>query len=487
MRIDLPDIAATERLAEDVALILRKGDLVALSGDLGAGKTSFARALIRAFLDDLSVEVPSPTFTLVQTYDGARASIAHFDLYRLSSGDELDEIGLDDALDNGIVLVEWPDRAGTRLPEDRLELSFAIAGEGRSVNIAGSGRLLQRFRRSRDIRAFLDRAGRKGAARRYLQGDASTRAYERIRDGREDVLMDWPPRAAAAAGADSRIAWRATDVRPFIAVDTALREAGFSAPAIHAADIGHGLLLLEDLGSTGVVEGDAPVADRYMAAMDVLAEIHMQTRPRALPLPDGAVHALPDYRREAFEAEVALFHEWYIPHATGRPANEEERRSFELVWEPLHARLEGAEKSWALLDVHSPNLLWLPDRKGLQRVGLLDFQDAHIGPSAYDVVSLAEDARVTVPPELEKALLAHYLALRRADPGFDEAGFREAYVILGAQRITRILGVFARLANRDGKPGYLRHIPRLRAYLADLLADPVLSGLALWYEKHRLP
>jgi aminoglycoside/choline kinase family phosphotransferase len=138
--------------------------------------------------------------------------------------------------------------------------------------------------------------------------------------------------------------------------------------------------------------------------------------------------------------------------------------------------------------VHSPNLLWLPDRKGLQRVGLLDFQDAHIGPSAYDVVSLAEDARVTVPAELEQALLDHYVALRRAaDPRFDEPAFREAYVILGAQRITRILGVFARLANRDGKPGYLRHIPRLRAYLAGLLADPVLSGLALWYEKHRLP
>jgi aminoglycoside/choline kinase family phosphotransferase len=245
---------------------------------------------------------------------------------------------------------------------------------------------------------------------------------------------------------------------------------------------------MEDLGSLGVAADEAPVADRYHAAIEVLAAIHAQPRPCDLPLPDGTVHALPPYRSEALAAELALFPDWYIPHSAGRPATDEERRSFDAAWAPHFLRLDRAEKSWVLLDVHSPNLLWLPGRDGLKRVGLLDFQDSHIGPSAYDVASLAQDARVTVPPELERALVAHYVELRRAsDPGFDEAAFREAYVILAAQRATKILGVFARLADRDGRPAYLRHIPRLRAYLAGVLADPVLSGLSVWYEKHRLP
>ncbi len=489
MLIDLPDIAATERLAEDVALILGRGDLVALSGDLGAGKTSFARALIRAFLDDPDVEVPSPTFTLVQTYEGGRAPIAHFDLYRLSSEDELDEIGLDDALDTGIVLVEWPDRAGARLPAARLDLTFEIAGDGRTVTVGGAGRLVERFHRSRDIRAFLDAAGLIGAERRHLQSDASTRAYERVRSGGGDrVLMDWPPRPQAPDSGDKRTAYRAADVRPFIAVGNALRDAGLSAPAIHAADIGRGFLLMEDLGAEGVVADDAPIAGRYRAAIEVLAAIHARPRATELKLPDGTVHVLQPYRTEALAAELALFTDWYIPHIRQRPATEDERRSFDAAWAPLLARLEQAEKSWVLLDVHSPNLLWLPERSGLQRVGLLDFQDTLIGPAAYDVASLAEDARVTVSPGLEADLLAHYVAVRRRDdPGFDAARFREAYVILAAQRATKVLGVFARLSDRDGRPAYLRHIPRLRDYLARCLADPVLSELAVWYEKHRFP
>jgi tRNA threonylcarbamoyl adenosine modification protein YjeE len=489
MLIDLPDIAATERLAEDVALILKAGDLVALSGDLGAGKTSFARVLIRAFLDDAGAEVPSPTFTLVQTYDAGRTPIAHFDLYRLSSGDELDEIGLDDALDGGIVLVEWPERAAARLPADRLDLGFAMAGDGRTVTAGGSDRLMQRLARSRDIRAFLDRAGMAGARRRFLQGDASTRAYERIGgDGRGAVLMDWPLRPKAPDTGDKRAAYRATDIRPFIAMDEALRDAGLSAPAIHAADVGRGFLLMEDLGGAGVVDGEAPIADRYRVAIEVLAAIHARPRAAELPLPDGTTHVLPPYRSEALGAELALFTDWYFARAMGRAATAEERRAFDEAWAPLLARLDRAERSWVLLDYHSPNLLWLPDRDGVRRIGVLDFQDTHLGPGAYDVASLAQDARVTVPPDLARDLLAHYIALRRAaDPAFDEAGFREACVILAAQRASKILGIFARLADRDGRPAYLRHIPRLRTYLAACLADPVLSGLALWYERHRLP
>lgn len=486
--IDLEDESATRHLAEDVAAILAPGDVLALSGGLGAGKTTFARALLRAFFDDPQLEVPSPTFTLVQTYGGGRFEIAHFDFYRLAAAEELDEIGFDDAIAEGAVLVEWPERAATRLPEHRLDLTFAIAGTGRTVAVAGEGSLLARFQRSRRIRSFLDGANWSGAARRHLQGDASTRRYERIRAaGRKAVLMDWPPMSAELPGGSRRATYRATDVRPFIAVDAALREAGFSAPELYATDPGAGLLVMEDLGSEGVVADDGPIVERYRTAIAVLAEIHEHPRPADLPIPDGSHHRLPVYRAEMLADELELFLEWYFPQAAGGPVAPEGRVAFEAAWASLLGRLAGAETSWVLLDYHSPNLIWLPDREGIRRIGILDFQDAMIGPTAYDVASLAQDARVTIPTEVERALVDHYLALRRTvQPGFDAEGFLEAYAVLAVQRAMRILGVFARLAERAGRPAYLRHIPRVRGYLARGLEHPVLSGLRVWYEKHRL-
>jgi tRNA threonylcarbamoyl adenosine modification protein YjeE len=485
--IDLPDETATAILAEDVAVLLARGDVVALSGGLGAGKTAFARALLRAVADDPSLDVPSPTFTLVQTYSTGRLPVAHFDLYRLSAAEELDEIGFEDAVSEGAVLIEWPERAQSRMPAERLALHFEIAGSGRTVVASGQGALLGRFRRSRAIRAFLERAGWAGATRRFLQGDASTRAYERIRKlQRKAVLMDWPPPRGAATG-DPRAMYRARDVRPFMAVDIALREAGLSAPELYAADTDSGFLLMEDIGSEGIVAGERPIPERYRLAIAALAEIHRHSRAAELALPDGALHRLPDFSTEVLAAELELFPDWYIPHLTGKSPSAAEREEFSGTWAPLLARLEAAETSWTLLDVHSPNLLWLPDRQGVRRIGFLDFQDAMIGPAAYDVASLAEDARITVPPDLERDLVDYYLGLRRkADPGFDGNAFVEAYAILAAQRATRILGVFARLADRDGKTGYLRHIPRVREYLAQTLAHPVLSSLSVWYEKSRL-
>ena len=135
-----------------------------------------------------------------------------------------------------------------------------------------------------------------------------------------------------------------------------------------------------------------------------------------------------------------------------------------------------------LRDYHSPNLLWLPERDGLARIGVLDFQDALIGPAAYDVASLLQDARVGVPEAMEVTLLSRYVRARRGDdPEFDAAGFSVVYATLAAQRATKILGIFARLDQRDGKPQYLRHMPRLWNYLRRSLAHPALASLQAWY------
>jgi tRNA threonylcarbamoyl adenosine modification protein YjeE len=484
LTIDLPDESATASLAEDVAARLRPGDVIALHGGLGAGKTSFGRALIRAVADDPALEVPSPTFTLVQTYP-ARVAIAHFDLYRLADAGELDEIGFEDAVAEGAVLVEWPERAGDRLPADRLDVELEIAGSGRRATLRANGAWTSRLARSRAVRAFLDGAGWKGAARRHLQGDASTRVYERVASaGRHAVLMDWAP-PVADAPRDPRAGHRARDVRAFVAVDEALRGLGLSAPEVLAADREAGFLLLEEFPRDWIYDGNGdPMPERYLESAAVLARIHVEPRPSILPLPDGASHSLPLYGDAAFAVEAEFLPDWYVPHVTGQPISPEGRAEFVAVWADLIRRLHRVEKNWVLLDYHSPNIHWLAERQGLARVGIIDFQDMMVGPSAYDVASLAQDARITVHPALETAVKQAYLTHRlRADPAFETGDFEEAYAILTAHRASKILGVFARLA-AHGRPLYLKHMPRLREYLGRSLAHPVLKGYALWYQRH---
>lgn len=491
--VDLEDEAATVGLAEDLAAILRVGDTLALVGDLGAGKSTLARALLRAVADDAELEVPSPTFTLVQTYD-LRLPLAHFDLYRLSGPDELDEIGFDDLTRERAVLVEWPDRAAERLPEDALIVALDAGASplARRVRLLGPAAVwADRLHRTLAIRAFLTQSEWPGAARRHLQGDASSRSYERVRlGGATAVLMNHPPepddaggRARMAARAGAKLA---EGPRPFLAFAHGLAAVGVSVPRVLAFDLHDGYMLLEDLGSEFCVAGTPPrpIRERWIAAVELLADLHHRTLPTTLPDGDGGRYEIPAYDHANFEAEVSVFLDWGLPHLLGRPATAAERATFLALWRPLFDEILAGPRTWCLRDYHSPNLLWLADRVGLARVGVLDFQDTILGHPAYDVASLAQDARVDVSAALEAETVAAYLAARRRrDPAFDEAGFRRAYVVLAAQRNTRILGVFARLKARDGKPHYLAHLPRLWGYLDRVLDEPVLRPLKLWYEE----
>jgi tRNA threonylcarbamoyl adenosine modification protein YjeE len=481
--IDLPDEGATALLAEDVAACLMPGDVVALSGGLGAGKTTFARALIRALADDPALEVPSPTFTLVQTYATPHLTVSHFDLYRVTDPAELDEIGFADAAAEGAVLVEWPERAGGRIPDDALTIALAIAGSGRTATIAAGGSWQNRLQRTLATRGILDRAGWARASRRFLQGDASTRTYERVRVGqRTAILMDWPAKGMLPAG-DIRARFRARDARAFVAVDAALRAIGLSAPEIFAADLDAGFVLMEDFGTEGVLRGNAPDPERYAVAIDLLAHIHAAPRPLELPLPDGKVRRLPPLGADALTAEVGMFADWYVPHVLGGPLTDDARGDLMAIWAALTERLAGVEQNWVLFDMQSPNLFWLPGREGIARIGLIDFQDMFIGPAAYDVASLCQDARVMIPPSLESALRAEYVARRKsANPAFDAEAFSAAYAIASVARNFKNLGAFARLA-AHGRPAYLQHVPRLRAYLDRSLAHAVLSPLRLWYDR----
>ncbi|MRG54692.1 tRNA (adenosine(37)-N6)-threonylcarbamoyltransferase complex ATPase subunit type 1 TsaE [Phyllobacterium sp. SYP-B3895] len=489
--VQLATTEDTERFGQDLALALRKGDLVALSGDLGAGKSTLARGLIRTIAADNDYEVPSPTFTLVQSYPELRLPVSHVDLYRLSAAEEVDELGLEEALEDGVVLVEWPERAAGALPRENLHIELTHVGEGREVRIDGDAAALARVERSLAIRAFLASSGFAKAERRYLLGDASARSYETIaNDGQSPlILMNSPYNPGGPILRDGKtymeIAHLSQSVTAFVAIDKLLQANGFSVPEIHAADLDAGFLITENLGSEGILDAEGlPVLARYEAAVRLLARLHQFSWPQDIEAADGYAHHIHRFDRDAMMIEVELLSEWYVPRMRDATLPQELKQDYVAKWDEVFSQLKDAEQSLLLRDVHAPNILWRADRKGMERVGLIDFQDAMIGPSAYDVASLVLDARVTISPELQDHLLLAYLAERRAaDPKFDEANFRKAFAIMAAQRNAKILGIFVRLDERDGKPAYLKHLPRIHAYFIRALQHEALAPIRNWCEK----
>ena len=301
------------------------------------------------------------------------------------------------------------------------------------------------------IATFLGRAGWGGARRVALAGDASQRRYERLdRDGASAVLMDAPPD-------------RGEDVHPFLAVADLLSSWDLSAPTILAHDRGAGLLLLEDLGDglyARVIAAD-PAAEvpLYEAAVDLLAALHRHAPPPASR-----------YGTDEMTRAARLAYEWYLGGAGGN--GDVERFATEV-----HAALiREMPRAGALVlrDFHAENLVWLPDRVGVARVGLLDFQDAAAGHPAYDLASLVTDVRRVVRPELRAEMEARYADATGRDP----ERLRAEVALLSVQRNLRILGTFARLAIRDGKMRYLDFLPRVWDLLESDLAHPIAAGIA---------
>jgi hypothetical protein len=495
LTVALPDEQATQRLAIDIANTIEPGDVVTLSGDLGAGKTTLARTLIRYLGGDPEIEVPSPTFTLMQTYDLPQFALVHADFFRLSSPAELAELGFDDLPERTVVLVEWPERAGDWLPADRLDITLTLTPklklEFRYARVTGHGSFGPRVDRLAATRQFIAESGYSEAARTRLQGDASTRIYERLVLGDKHViLMNAPRRADGPPVRDgkaySALAHLADGVAPFVALANGLRQFGFSAPAVYQADVTQGLLIIEDLGDERVVSGEppAPMIERYEVAVDMLLALHGQRLLDILPVAPNVEHRLPRYDLEAFLIEAELLLDWFLPRL-GAAIPDTERDSFRALWRELLQLPIEAPATWVLRDFHSPNLLWLPRRGEIARLGILDFQDAVMGPPAYDLASLLQDARVDIPEQVELALLGRYVRGRRqSDSAFDATKFIKVYVTLAAQRSSKILGIFARLDMRDGKPQYLRHMPRVWGYLQRSLSHPALESLNAWYIAH---
>src|SRR5262249_11506670 len=265
------------------------------------------------------------------------------------------------------------------------------------------------------------------------------------------ILMNAPRRPDGPPVRDgkpySQIAHLAEDVIPFVAVANGLRQLGYSAPQIYEAELADGLLLIEDLPSDPVVSGPppAPTPERYAAAVDVRIALHDQKVPAGVRIAPNVAHRLPVYDEDAMLIEVELLLDWYLPHH-GMVVTEEMREVYIGLWHEALQVAVNSKPTWVMRDFHSPNLIWLEQRKGIARVGLLDFQDAMLGPAAYDLASLLQDARVDVPELMEVEQLGNYVKQRAAaDHDFDPAAFIRIYATMAAQRASKILGIFARL------------------------------------------
>ncbi|NNM77612.1 phosphotransferase [Sphingomonas sp. ID1715] len=302
---------------------------------------------------------------------------------------------------------------------------------------------------------FLKHAGWDDAEILPLAGDASFRRYFRVlAPGRRAVLMDAPPPHE--------------DPRPFLTVAEHLIALGFSAPRTLAADLTHGLVLLEDFGDARMREviDAAPEAERriYADVVDLLARLHRH------PAAD-----LPPYDEREYLREVSLLTEWYAP-ALGLDLNAD---GYRAAWREALAPLLDDQSVTVLRDYHAENIMLIEGRDGIESLGLLDFQDALAGHPAYDLVSMLQDARRDVPEAIEAEMLARYL--ERAKPA---DGFLDAYWLLGAQRNAKIVGIFARLWKRDGKPRYLDYLPRVWGYLERDLQQPALAPVRAWFDAH---
>ena len=302
---------------------------------------------------------------------------------------------------------------------------------------------------------FIERAGFGTAAHITIAGDASNRRYERLTaaDGSTVILMDAP-------------ADKGEDVRPFCTIADHLRGIGLSAPEILHADQANGFLLIEDLGDNLFkrVIGNNPALELplYEASVDVLTVLH------AAPLPP-----LAPYDTATMTLFAARAYEWYLFGLTGAQ-DTPEQSTFQMLMAEVLAPFESAPQVLIQRDYHAENLLWLPERAGAARVGLLDFQDAMSGHPAYDLVSILQDARRDVPPAIEATMIERYLAQNPQD----KEAFRAAYAVLGVQRNLRIVGAFAKLCIDMGKPRYIDLIPRVWEFVERNLAHPALEPVA---------
>ena len=327
----------------------------------------------------------------------------------------------------------------------------------------------RKARRESFMREFF--ADNTGWGLNAMPGDASFRRYYRVLGfERPLILMEDPP--------DRPPMPPYVMVEPFQKIAQHLRRLGLNAPRIHLSNLDQGLLLLDDFGEntyTRLLNAGEGAKALYELAVDVLIHLHNH--------PDRCDIDLPDYS-EKYIDETLLFVDWYLPIVTGRTPTNEAREEWKQVWQEILTQLPDDQNTLVLRDYHVDNLMLVDGETGLNKCGLLDFQDALIGPYAYDLMSLLEDARRTMDENLYDYLL--YDRYLPAIKGLDKQSFLKSFYILAAQRHAKVLGIFVRLFKRDEKERYLSFLPHVHQMFTRAMQHDELKPLKDWFEKHKI-
>lgn len=310
---------------------------------------------------------------------------------------------------------------------------------------------------------FVSQNGWFGATTTALQPDASFRRYFRLeRAGVSAMLMDAPPMRE--------------QITPFITIAHHLNELGLVAPEIYHHDKNNGFILMEDFGDntfTQLLNAGTNETNLYRSAVDAL--IRLQENPAAIQI------NVPSYDRQTMIDESLLMPDWYYPAVRGAPVTTRIRQDYIDAWHQVLNHLPALDPTLVLRDFHIDNLIQVNRGDVAGQCGLLDFQDAVIGPPAYDLMSLLEDARRDISPESVESMLRHYLS---SMPDIDSDFFMSSYHVLGLQRHCKVAGIFTRLATRDAKPAYRQHLPRVLKFISLRLNHPLVMPIREWFDQH---
>ena len=471
----------TTDLAASIAKYIVAGDIIRLQGDLGAGKSVFARAVVRG-LHSKAEHIPSPTFTILQTYDDTRLPVVHVDLYRIEDESEVEFLELQPWIKHGVTLVEWPENAPNWFPESRADNLFEAPTEtdngstltvkisqqddgGRVFELSGGKSWQQRLslideslRRPstpQGRKRFVEQALGKGYVITPVSADASFRSYWRVKtEEGPKIVMDSPPPLE--------------DVKPVIKMTHFLEGAGVRVPHIYAKDEKLGYLLQEDFGDTTLLDAvqnkGYDLEKWYEKAVDIL--IHMA-------LSDPA--PVRQYSHADLWSEAARFTDWYLPQATGHATFTADRQQFHDIWLPLFDKIMDVPKTTTFWDYHAANLMVLEKEPGdsIDCLGVIDFQDARVGPVSYDLSMLLQDVRFAIPDDLEQHLIQRFVDGLGGLVTMEK--FMESYELVNLQRTMKIIGGFTRVAKRDGKDSYLKFMPRCWEIVDRAIQNPATT------------
>lgn len=473
-------------LAASVAKYTVAGDFFALSGTLGMGKSTFARGFMRALAGDDELTVPSPTFTLMQPYDETRLAVAHVDAYRMESPDELFALDLDDYFEQGVVLMEWPEKVDEYTPEKEPAFSFPMESEfgsrldieiteseegGRYVHFAPYGSWLQRMglvledEIKRPVTeegraAFLQAQGITAKAEKLNQ-DCSFRQYFSVKaEGSSYVLMDAPTPIE--------------NTKAFEKAQNALAITGVRVPKIYASDHKQGYLLLEDLGTKnlGKMASDENIEAWLNVAVDALLKIANSE----------GVKAPYSYSAKSIWQEAKRYTDWYLPCQTKEATDVGDRADFQAMWFGLYNKyIKDFPKCFATWDFHVDNLIPCSENVSQENLALVDFQDACCAPIGFDLACLLDDRFPCDEPVKEK-LITKYLEGLNVSVNKEE--FMTVYHISMVHRHLKIVGLLERLERRDGRTNAKERMGEAWQKLRFFTNHPALADVKAFLEKH---